>query len=131
MEIRAATPDDLELLMSLVQRLESELPRLPYAQDPADVDRGKVEAMVRDGVALIAEEHGVSVGYALARYGAQGPTTLYVTDLWVDPGWRGRGIGEDLLRRVAGEAAVRDATHLLVDVDPRNREATAFYDHLG
>ena len=45
--------------------------------------------MVTDGVALIAEEDGRAVGYALARYGDHGPTTVYVSDLWVDASARG------------------------------------------
>src|SRR5262249_10747309 len=55
--IRAAIPDDLDLLVSLVERLDSELP--PWHPDhPADVDRVRVEEMVSSGVALLAEEGG-------------------------------------------------------------------------
>src|SRR5207237_1846108 len=105
MNIRTATSDDVDLLMSLVQRLESELPPLPYPEDPAEFEREKVERMVNDGVALVAEEDGAAVGYALARYGDHGPTTVYLPDLWVDPGARGRGIGRELLRGVCETAA--------------------------
>ena len=87
--IRTATSEDVDLLMSLVERLESELPALPYAEDPAEFERRKVERMVSDGIALIAEEDGNAVGYALARYGDHGPTTVYVSDLWVDSPARG------------------------------------------
>ena len=131
MKIRSATSDDLDLLMSLVERLESELPQLPYPEDPPEVERGKVDAIVREGVAQIADADGAAVGYALARFGDQGPTTVYVTDLWVDPAWRGQDVGRELLRRVAREGLERGSTHLLLDVDPRNREAIAFYDQLG
>jgi ribosomal protein S18 acetylase RimI-like enzyme len=130
-EIRRATSDDLDLLMSLVERLESELPRPPYPGDPPDVDRAKVERMVGDGVALIAYEDGEAVAYVLVRYGDHGPTTAYVSDLWVDPAWRGRGIGHELLRRVGGEALARGSTHLVLDVDSRNRQAIAFCERLG
>jgi ribosomal protein S18 acetylase RimI-like enzyme len=131
MEIRAATLDDLDLLMALVEQLEAELPQLPYPDDPPEVERGKVEAMVRDGVALIVEEDGEPIAYALARYGDHGPATVFVTDLWVDAARRGQGIGHELLRRVAAEAFTDGRTHLLLDVDPRNRDAIAFYDQLG
>jgi ribosomal protein S18 acetylase RimI-like enzyme len=131
MTIRAATQADLDLLMSLVERLESELPQLPYPEDPPEVERGKVERMISDGVALVAEADGDAVGYALARYGDHGPATVFVTDLWVDRGWRGQGIGAELLRRVGRDALERGSTHLLLDVDPRNREAISFYDRLG
>ena len=117
--------------MSLVERLESELPDLPYAEDPAERERAKVERMVTDGVALIAEEDGNAVGYALARYGDHGPTTVYVSDLWVDSTVRGRGIGRELLRarrRCGGRAREHPCP---AGRRLQNREAIAFYDHLG
>jgi ribosomal protein S18 acetylase RimI-like enzyme len=131
MTIRTATPEDVDLLMSLVERLESELPPLPYPEDPAEFERGKVERMVTDGVALVAEDDGRPVGYALARYGDHGPTTVYVSDLWVDAGARRRGLGRELLRGVGTAAAQRGVSHVVLDVDTKNRDAIAFYEHLG
>jgi ribosomal protein S18 acetylase RimI-like enzyme len=129
--IREATAGDLELLMSLVERLESELPPLPYPEDPAEFERTKVEKMVREGVALVAEEDGRAVGYALARFGDHGPTTVYVTDLWVDAASRGRDLGRELLQQVAVRASARGSTHVVLDVDSRNTEAISFYLRLG
>jgi len=129
--IRNAELADLDLLMSLVERLESELPESPYPEDPAELERTKVERMVNDGVALLAEEDGKAVGYALARYGDHGPTTVYVSDLWVDPTVRGGGIGRELLRRVSEAAIAHGSTHVVLDVDSKNRDALAFYQHLG
>jgi ribosomal protein S18 acetylase RimI-like enzyme len=129
--IRSATPEDVDLLMSLVERLESELPPLPYPEDPAEFERAKVERMVADGVALLAEDEGRPFGYALARYGDHGPTTVYVSDLWVDEGARGKGLGRELMRRVAEAATGHGSTHVVLDVDSRNEEAIAFYERLG
>jgi ribosomal protein S18 acetylase RimI-like enzyme len=129
--IRSANPEDVDLLMSLVERLESELPDLPYPEDPAEFERGKVERMVNEGVALIAEEDGNAVGYALARYGDHGPTTVYVSDLWVDQSARGQGIGRELLRQVSDAAVAHGSTHVVLDVDSTNRDAIAFYEHVG
>jgi len=131
MSIRTANPEDVNLLMTLVERLESELPKLPYPEDPAEFERAKVERMVTDGVALIAEDDGKAVGYALARYGDHGPTTVFVSDLWVDSSARGRGLGRELLHGVAVAAGQRDVSHLVLDVDTRNRDAIAFYQRLG
>jgi ribosomal protein S18 acetylase RimI-like enzyme len=129
--IRSATPEDVDLLMSLVERLESELPQNPYDEDPIDVERAKVERMVADGVALLAEDEGRPVGYVLARYGDHGPTTAYVSDLWVERDARRQGLGHELLRRVGSAAAERGVTHVLLDVDAKNREAITFYERLG
>jgi ribosomal protein S18 acetylase RimI-like enzyme len=129
--IRIAEPADVDVLMSLVDRLESELPDLPYPEDPAEFERAKVERMVNDGVALLAEEDGKAVGYVLARYGDHGPTTVYVSDLWVDSTARRGGIGRELMRRVSEAAIARGSTHVVLDVDSNNRDAIAFYEHLG
>jgi ribosomal protein S18 acetylase RimI-like enzyme len=129
--VRRATSADVDVLLSLVGRLESELPPLPYPEDPAEFERAKVEKMVDSGVALLAEEDGEPVAYLLARYGDHGPTTVYVSDLWVDPAARGRGVGTDLLRRTAAEAAEHGSSHLVLDVDSRNTAAITFYERLG
>ena len=131
MTIRSATPEDVDLLMSLVERLESELPQNPYDEGPVEAERVKVERMVADGVALLAEDEGRPVGYVLARYGDHGPTTAYVSDLWVDGGARGQGLGRELLRRVGSAAAERGVTHVLLDVASKNRDAIGFYERLG
>jgi len=129
--IRTATAEDLDLLLSLVERLEAELPPLPYAEDPPELERRQVERMVNEGVALVAEEDGSAVGYLLARYGDHGPTTVYVSDLWVDAPARRRGVGRELLRRVSEAAAERGSTHVVLDIDAKNRDALAFYERLG
>jgi ribosomal protein S18 acetylase RimI-like enzyme len=129
--IRTATTEDIDLLASLVERLETELPPLPYAGDPAELERGKIERMVSEGVALIAEEDGNAVGYALARYGDHGPTTVYVSDLWVDAPARGRGVARELMRRVSDAAIAHGSTHVVLDVDSKNAAAIAFYERLG
>src|SRR5829696_2844142 len=130
--MRRATSSDLELLVSLVERLDNDLPRLPYLDHPAEVERAKVEKMIEAGVALIADDDvGAPVGYLLARYGERGPATIYISDLWVEPQARGRGVGIGLLRMAADDAAARGCTHVVLEVHSRNREALAFYQRLG
>jgi GNAT superfamily N-acetyltransferase len=117
--------------MSLVERLDSELPAVPFAEHPAEVERRKVERMVSDGIALIAEEEGNVVGYALARYGHNGPTTVDVSGLWVDAPARGRGIARELMRRVSEAAAEHGSSYVVLHVDSTNAAAIAFYERLG
>lgn len=131
MTIREATHDDVDRLMALVERLESELPPLPYPEDPAEFERGKVERMIDNGVALIAEDDGADIGYLLARYGDHGPTTVYVSDLWVERSARRKGLGRELMRSAAATAGEHGCTHVVLDVDTQNRRAIAFYEHLG
>jgi len=131
MDVRRATADDLDLLMSLGERLDSELPRPPYLEDPPGGRRSRIEDVVADGVALIAEEDGRAFGYLLARYGGHDQTTLYVADLWVDAASRRRGVGRELLRRAGSEALGRGVTHIVLEVESRNSQTIAFLEHLG
>jgi hypothetical protein len=56
---------------------------------------------------------------------------VYVSDLWVDESHRGRGVGRELLTRIAVQAADRGSTHVVLDVDSKNAAAIAFYLRLG
>ena len=102
--------------MSLVERLESELPALPYAEDPAERERGKVERHGARRRGARRRGRRAAIGYALARFGDHGPTTVYVSDLWVDAAARGAGSDASCSAHLH-EAAARGMTHVLLDVD--------------
>ena len=50
MTIRDATPADKELLLTLVDEFESELPPLPYADDTPEEDWERIEKRIHEGV---------------------------------------------------------------------------------
>ncbi|PTE12338.1 GNAT family N-acetyltransferase [Mesorhizobium helmanticense] len=56
---------------------------------------------------------------------------VYVQDLYVDDRFRGRRIGERLLRRVARECRKEGGVYLRLSVDTDNETAKAFYERLG
>ena len=83
---------------------------------------------------LIAEETGVPVGFALffhnfSTFLAQ--PGIYLEDLFVLPGQRGRGIGRALLRHLAQVAVERGCGRLEWSVLDWNRDAIDFYERLG
>jgi ribosomal protein S18 acetylase RimI-like enzyme len=124
--IRSATASDIDTLRELWEALYAECPepdheRKEWRQVALDV-RGAVE----DAVVLIAEEDGAAVGFALGR--ARSERVGYVSDLYVRPRHRNRGIARELLRRAAGELG-REV--LTLDVDVMNSRARAFYRRLG
>ena len=84
--------------------------------------------------ALIAELEGVFAGLCLAFPSFstwRGQPGIFVQDLYVDAAYRGRGIGEALLRAVARRGKAKGAGYLRLSVDIENRKAQAFYERLG
>lgn len=83
------------------------------------------------GVFLIAriESRAEPLGGVGLRTAAAG--TGEVRRLWVDPAWRGRGIGRDLMVRL--ERAARDLGHaaLRLATGERQPEAYSLYQSLG
>jgi GNAT superfamily N-acetyltransferase len=83
---------------------------------------------------LIAEEASVPVGFALffhnfSTFLAQ--PGIYLEDLFVLPGHRGRGIGRALLKHLAQVAVERGCGRLEWSVLDWNRDAIDFYERLG
>lgn len=60
-----------------------------------------------------------------------GKPGVYVQDLYVDEAFRGRGIGELLLRHVASWSMARGGVYLRLAVDRDNIAAQRFYERLG
>ncbi|RWC42699.1 MAG: GNAT family N-acetyltransferase [Mesorhizobium sp.] len=56
---------------------------------------------------------------------------IYVQDLYVEDRFRGRRIGERLLRRAARECREDGGVYLRLSVDTDNESAKAFYERLG
>ena len=130
MNIRAATLEDRELLLELVEEFEATLPPPPYGEESLDEDWRKLELRLRDGIVLIAEDDG-PVGFTSADFGEHGPTTVTVIDLYVRPAARREGVAKALLAEVVAAAKDRGVTHLLLEVDSKNHEAEVVYKRLG
>ena len=90
-----------------------------------------------DAFALIAEEQGEPVGYALVHL--RGPEETWATGdrvaeletLAVLPGHRGKGIGGALVDRVHEELRRLGVGHFTVSVIASNADAVRFYERLG
>lgn len=84
--------------------------------------------------ALIAEAGGETAGVCVffpsfSTY--RGRPGAYVLDLYVDPRWRGQGVGARLLQRVASVTRARGGVYLRLSVDAANAGAEGFYERLG
>ena len=121
--IRRAGEADLELMRRLWDAFSAEATYAPYP--PSGFDAG----LLRDHVALVAEEGGQPVGTVYANLAS--PHFGYVFGLYTRPEARGRGVGRELMRAVAGVLRAQGREWVLLSVDTPNETARAFYERLG
>jgi ribosomal protein S18 acetylase RimI-like enzyme len=131
--VRPATPADVPALL----RLKRQLAILENAEF---VLRATPQDWLRDGfgsgarfTAFVAEHDGAVVGMVTASeryYTSWAGCTLYIQDIYVEPDWRGRGIGAALLGCVAMLALERGMP--LVELTVReDNPARRLYGRLG
>ena len=132
--IRAATPADVPLILSLIRALAL------YEREP-DAAIATESDLLRDGFGLtpafqvlIAEVDGAPVGFALYFFSYstwRGRRCLYLEDLFVQPEARGRGAGLALMRALAREAVASDCARFCWQVLDWNEPSIVFYEKLG
>ena len=126
MTVREAIASDLDTVRELWEALYAECPEPEHERKEWENIAADVEIAIDEHVALLAEEDGRAVGLLLGR--AKSGRIGYVSDLYVRPDHRRRGIARALLyegvRRLGREVVT-------LDVDASNAAARAFYVRLG
>jgi GNAT superfamily N-acetyltransferase len=134
LEIRSAERSDSALILAFVRKL-AEYERLLHAvvATEADVLRDLFGTNPRVFCDLAFWE-GAPAGFALwfHNYSTfRGRHGLYLEDLFVEPSYRGRGIGKALLRRLAQRCQADGLARLEWQVLDWNAPSIAFYKSLG
>ena len=132
--IRAATTDDVPALFELIKGLAAYERLLEQLSATEESLRSHLFGARPAAEAVLAEEHGVAVGFALYFHNFStflGRPGLYLEDLFVRPEYRGRGYGKALMVFVARLAQTRDCGRLEWSVLDWNRPAREFYRTLG
>ncbi|WP_276272065.1 GNAT family N-acetyltransferase [Haloarcula litorea] len=147
--IRPFEPDDEDALWDCKRAFELELGSGTGSEEKAAAYRAKLDAEYRasyfewvdrcvganERTVQVAEREGDVVGYAfvLPESMAHVWDAAVLNELYVDPDARGTGVADDLL--AAALSVARDQSlpldRLVLDVDPDNERATAFYDRWG
>lgn len=133
-EIREATESDVPLILQFIRDLAEyeKLAHLVVATE--ELLRSTLFGAAPFAEVLIASEDGVPAGFALffhnySTFLAQ--PGIYLEDLFVNPGFRGRGYGKALLARLAQIARDRGCGRIEWAVLNWNEPAIAFYKSLG
>jgi GNAT superfamily N-acetyltransferase len=134
MAIRRATAADAPEVLRLVRALaEYEKLGREAVATAADFEATLFGADPAAEV-LLAVEDGRAVGLALyfRNYSTfLGRPGIYLEDLFVEPAWRGRGLGKALLKAVARTAVQRGCGRFEWAVLDWNAPAIRFYESLG
>ena len=130
MTIRPATDADLPELGRLYREFLREVPPPEYEEVSVDQELTEVADMVRgDDVALVAEDDGAIQGFALGRL--RQSRVGFLTDVYVAPDVRRRGVGRRLVAEVGSVLSDQGAQMLELDVQPWNTAARRVYDRMG
>ncbi|MEN9246025.1 MAG: GNAT family N-acetyltransferase [Thermostichales cyanobacterium BF4_bins_65] len=131
---RSATPADVPAIYGLVQELaayENLTDQMHMTPDQLH------QALFGDPVyaqGMVAEGEAGVVGFALYYWTFStfaGRPTLYLEDLYVQPAYRGQGIGKGLLSRLVRLALARGCARMEWSVLNWNQPAIDFYRSLG
>lgn len=132
--IRPATAEDVPQILAFIRGLAQ-------YERAADQVQTTAEDLLRHGFGpnpsyfcLIAEQDTVPAGFALCYYTYStwtGRPGIHLEDLYVEPEFRGLGIGKALLIRVAAVAAEQKCGRLEWSVLDWNTPAIDFYHSLG
>ena len=127
--IRAATAADLPQLEPLYRAFFAEVPPPAYMDVDVEHELEEMARMVEADVAVIADEDGRVVGFALARRKA--PLHGVVTDLYVAPDARRRGVAAALVREAVARVAALGVEVVEIGVQASNAVARTAYERWG
>lgn len=120
----------MPLLDALYRELETELwPTVPTEHLDEEVEEVR-ELVSGAGLGFVAEDGGgEALGFVLARL--LSPRRSRITDLYVRPDARRRGVAEALTGAVVDAYAADGVQEVQIEVSPGNRRARAVYERWG
>ena len=132
LSIRPATEQDMSSLSEMIHEF-AKFEKLSAVVTGSDLVRDGFGADPKFRV-LLAEWDGKLAGYALFfdYYSTfEGRAALFLEDIYVRQAFRGKGIGQALMARVAGIARQENCFGMRWEVLDWNKPSIDFYDSLG
>ena len=134
MQLRAASEGDA----GTIYRFILDLARYEKEPDAVHTSESVLRRQLRSErppfECIIAEWDSVPCGFALYFYNYstwRGSSGIYLEDLYVAPEFRGRQVGQSLLRKLASLTLDRGGHRLEWSVLDWNKPAIRFYEQLG
>ncbi|HVN77121.1 MAG TPA: GNAT family N-acetyltransferase [Thermoanaerobaculaceae bacterium] len=90
--------------------------------------RASVPAMIRGSFCFLVARDPAGRIVAMGRVISDGASDAYIQDVVVLPGWRGRGIGREIVRRLAQRCQDAGLSWIGLIAEPGTQ---AFYEPLG
>lgn len=132
--IREATPADLPVIARFVRAL-AEFERLAHEAVGTEAEfRTAIFGTPQRAGCLVAEWEGEAAGIALYHWTFStflAKPGRWLEDLWVEPGFRRRGIAKALFARLARDTLAEGGGRLAWNVLDWNTPAIATYDAMG
>lgn len=130
MNVRSATPNDLDVLADLHRAFSAELPPPLYSDEAEEEHRRQViERFVSERVALLAEDNGDAQGFLLGYM--KGSRLGFVSDLYVIPPARRSGVAAALVREAVRALRGHGAESVAIEVGLENEDARSVYERWG
>ena len=132
--LRPAEPRDVTSIVAMIRELAVFEKLEHLVQATPEKLRPQLFGEKPAAEAIVAESGGGLIAFALyftnfSTFLAQ--PGLYLEDLYVQPGHRGKGVGEAMLTRLAATAAARGCGRFGWSVLDWNAEAIRFYERMG
>ncbi|HTU71030.1 MAG TPA: GNAT family N-acetyltransferase [Candidatus Baltobacteraceae bacterium] len=130
--VRRARSDDIEQLLPLVRSY-----RVFYGQEPdAASERRFVAKHLRDATStvFVANAGGETVGFVQIFESwstVRLAPVLILEDLFVEPGWRKRGIARSLIGAALAYARENGAAAMFLETAAENQRAQSVYERAG
>lgn len=131
--LRPATAADVPALIREMEPFNAG-ERIPWR--PAAIERALRRLLDHPelGLVLVATDQDTLLGYTIMTYSYDlewAGLDAFVTELWVSPECRGRGVGEALLEAAEQHARASDVHALHLMVRPENEGARRLYAKQG
>ncbi len=127
-QLRAATPDDFELLLPACAAAHEEEIGIDPLEDDEEGFHWRTRAQIDEGRSWIWREDGVILFKAEAS--AWTPSAVQVQQVWVDPSVRGRGYAQRGMRDLC-RLLLEQVPSVCLFVRPENAPALHVYEAIG